>query len=601
MDAGLILPPTVPEAALGVARSLTGRRWVWHTLPDGTERAGLGLAQRLELPELLGQLLAARGIDADGAAAYLEPTLRALLPDPCALADMEAAAARIAAAVTRGETVGVFGDYDVDGACSAALMVSALRGLGCRVAYHVPDRLTEGYGPNEAALRGLVAQGAGCIVCVDCGSAGGAVFSALGGLVDVVVLDHHPCDAAPGGIVAVVNPNRPDCGSGLRSLCAAAVSFMTLVAVVRVLRRAGFFRDRKEPDLLALLDLVALATVCDVMPLTGLNRALVTQGLRVMARRSRAGLAALLDVAQVRGAPTAASLGFALGPRLNAAGRIDSADLSVRLLLCDDPAEARVLAERLDAINAQRRTVQAQILDQAMAAAQVQMREGRAVLVVAAAGWHAGIVGIVAGKLREQFNRPSCVAAVADGVARGSGRSAGTIDLGGAVHAARAAGLLLTGGGHAMAAGFSLPADGIEAFSAFLCERLAHANDAPAAPDLPVGGTLAMAHCTAEMAGHLARLAPFGNGNEEPILVVPRARVMRADRIGSERNAVRAFVQDESGFRLKAMLFRPSEGPLADSMLAARGAAMHLAGHLRAEAWNGAVTASLVVADAALA
>ncbi len=590
---------SLDSLVLGVARSLAGRRWVWRRAED---RLGLGLAQRLDLPEIVGRLLAARGIDADLAADFLAPTLRALLPDPSVLIDMERAADRLAAAVRAGETVAVFGDYDVDGACSTAMMVSALRVLGCTVFSHVPDRAAEGYGPNAPALLALVARGAKLVVCVDCGTAAADVLACLRGQADVIVLDHHKCEGMPPDVVATVNPNRLDCGSGLGSLCAASVAFLTLVATVRALRRAGWFDGRAEPDLLGLLDLVALATVCDVMPLTGLNRALVVQGLRVMGRRARPGIAALLDVAQVREAPTAMSLGYALGPRINAAGRIDEAGLGLRLLLCEDPIEARALAERLDGINRERQTVEAGMLHAAMEAAGEQAASGHAALLVAGSAWHAGVVGIVAGRLRERFNRPSCVAAVSGGVAKGSGRSVPGLDLGGAVIAARQRGLLTTGGGHAMAAGFSLAEAGLPAFHEHLCECLAAAASLPAAADLAVEGTLAVAGCTAEVAGHLARLAPFGSGNEEPLLIVPRARVVRADRVGRELATVRAFVEGEEGHgRLKTIMFRAREGAVAEALLSRAGEPLHLAGHLRAEAWNGALSTSFIVTDAARA
>ncbi len=590
--------PALDAPVLGVAGSLSGRRWVWRRAED---RVGLGIAQRFELPEIVGRLLAARGIEADDAADFLAPTLRALLPDPSVLADMAEAAGRLAAAVRAGETVAVFGDYDVDGACSAALMVSALRRLGCTVLSHVPDRITEGYGPNAPALAALVAGGARLIVCVDCGTAAADVLASVRGQADVVVLDHHACEGLPPAIVATVNPNRLDCTSGLGSLCAAAVTFLTLVATVRALRRAGWFAGRPEPDLLGLLDLVALATVCDVMPLTGLNRALVVQGLRIMARRARPGIAALLDVAQVREAPTAMSLGFALGPRINAAGRIDEAGLGLRLLLTEDAIEARRLAEQLDGINRQRQTVEAGMLDAALREGAEQASSGRAVLLVAGQGWHPGVVGIVAGRLRERLNRPACVAAINDGVAKGSGRSVPGLDLGAAVIGARQRGLLATGGGHAMAAGFSLPESALAAFHAHLCDRLAAAALLPAAADLPVEGTLAVAGCTAETAGHLARLSPFGPGNEEPMLAVPRARIVRADRVGRELTTIRAFVEGDDGARLKAIMFRARDGAVAEALLSRAGEPLHLAGHLRAETWNGSVAAGFFIADAARA
>jgi single-stranded-DNA-specific exonuclease len=587
------------EPVLGVSASLSGRRWIWRGAEGAADRLGLGIAQRLGLPEILGRMLAARGVDEADAAVFLDPTLRALLPDPSILIDMEAAADRLAHAVRHAETVAVFGDYDVDGACAGALMTSLLRRLGCTVLPYVPDRMTEGYGPNLPALRNLAAHGASLIVCVDCGTAAGDVLAGLGRAAEVIVLDHHKAEGPPPPVVATVNPNRLDCPSGLRSLCAAAIAFLTGVAVLRVLRRGGFFAASPEPDLREALDLVALATVCDVMPLTGLNRALVTQGLKVLGRRARPGLAALLDVAGVRDAPTAMTLGYALGPRINAAGRISESDLGLRLLLADDPVEAQGIAATLDAVNRQRQQVEAAMLDDAMRGAEEQVAAGHAAVLVAGVQWHPGVVGIVAGRIKEKFNRPACVAGLADGVAKGSGRSVPGLDLGAAVIAARQAGLLTTGGGHAMAAGFSLPEARLQEFHAFLNARLAAATALPSAADLAVEGTVAVPGCTIELAMQLARLAPFGAGNEEPVLIVPRARIVRADRVGREAATVRAFVEGEGGTgRIKAVLFRAKDGPVAEALLA-RGAPLHLAGHLRAEEWNGNVSPGLIVTDAA--
>ena len=331
---------------------------------------------------MLGRLLVARGVGLDDAAYFLDPTLRALLPDPSVLADMDLAAERLAFAVRRGETVAVFGDYDVDGACSGALMAGLLRELGCTVISYVPDRMREGYGPNGAALLGLAERGASLVVCVDCGTSAGEALAVLAGRADVVVLDHHKADRVPERIVATVNPNRVDDGSGLGSLCAAAVAFMTAIALVRVLRRSGFFQGRAEPDLLGRLDLVALATVCDVMPLRGLNRALVVQGLKVMARRVRPGIAALLEVAGVKDLPTAFSCGFALGPRINAAGRISECDMGLRLLLAQDASEAHALALQLDEVNRQRQNVESAMLEAALAEGEAQATRGLPVLFV---------------------------------------------------------------------------------------------------------------------------------------------------------------------------------------------------------------------------
>lgn len=585
------------EPVLGVGRSLAGRRWVWRV---GEDRVGLGIAQRMGVPEIVGRLLAARGVGIEAACDFLDPTLRVLLPDPSVLTDMDAAADRLARAAMLGETVGVFGDYDVDGACSAALMTTLMRDLGCTVHTHVPDRMTEGYGPNAPALRGLAERGASLIVCVDCGTAAAEALDAVRGVADVIVLDHHKSEGPPPPVLATVNPNRLDDQSGLGALCAAGVTFLTAVATLRALRRHGFFAQRAAPDLLGLLDLVALATVCDMMPLTGVNRALVCQGLKVMGRRARPGIAALLDVAQTRDRPSAFTCGFGLGPRINAAGRISEADLGLRLLLAQDPAEAVALATLLDSVNRQRQEVEASVLEAAFQAAETQAAAGHAAMLICGAGWHPGVVGIVAGRIKERYNRPTCVAGIADAVAKGSGRSVAGIDLGGAVIAARQAGILTTGGGHSMAAGFSLEAARIEAFHAFLNERLAAASALPSAADLAVEGTLAVGGATTELAQHLGRLAPFGTGNEEPMLVLQRARVLRADRVGREANAIRTFVEGEAGGpRLKAMLFRARDGALAEALLGRSGMPLHLAGHLRAEEWNGSVNPGFIISDAA--
>ena len=580
---------------LGVERSATGRRWIWR---QGDARTGLGIAQRLGLPELVGRLLAARGVGLDDAASFLEPTLRALMPDPSTLRDMDVAAARLADAVQRGETVAVFGDYDVDGACSGALMVRLLRELGCAVVHYVPDRLNEGYGPNPAAISALCDRGATLIVTVDCGIAADAALAVAHNRADVVILDHHKAEGPVPRVRAAVNPNRLDCESGLKTLCAAGVAFLAAVATLRELRRRGHFAATAEPDLRGYLDLVALATVCDVMPLTGLNRALVTQGLKVMARRDRAGIAALLEVAQAKDSPSAHTLGFLLGPRINASGRIHEADLGLRLLVEDDPVEARVMAETLDAVNKRRQEVEADVLTAAFEAAQIQADRGHPVILVSGEGWHPGVVGIVAGRIKEKFNRPACVAGLAAGLAKGSGRSVPGVDLGAAIIAARQAGLLETGGGHAMAAGFSFLAGRGAEVHAFLDERLSHASALPSAADLPVEGSLAVPAATVAMAQEVSRLAPFGAGNDEPVFALGRARVVRADRVGKEGNTVRAFLEGEGGGgRLKAICFRAKDGPLAQALLG--GGHLHLAGHLRAESWNDNVSVSLHVVDAA--
>jgi single-stranded-DNA-specific exonuclease len=579
---------------LGVEASLGGRRWRWQA----AETFGPGYAQRLGIPEIVGRLLAARNIAPEAAGDFLSPTLRAQLPDPFVLRDMERASERLARAVGAGETVAVFGDYDVDGACAAALMAALLGELGCPVLTYIPDRLAEGYGPNAPALAGLIAQGAGLILCVDCGTAAEAVFSDIAGRADIIVLDHHKADGPPPNIFATVNPNRQDDSSGLSGLCATGVAFLAAVALVRHLRGRGRFDGRTEPDLMRALDLVALATVCDVMPLTGLNRAFVAQGLRVMARRERIGLAALLDIAESREAPSAFTCGFVLGPRINAGGRISKADLGLRLLLSTDAREAQGLASLLDQVNRERQGVEQSALDTAMAMAAEQRAAGKAVLMVCAEGWHPGIVGIVAGRIKERFNRPALVGAVEGGVVKGSGRSVPGLDLGAAVIAARQAGILRTGGGHAMAAGFAVAAENWDDFRAFLDDRLSAGAALPDAADLVIDGAISVAGANLALATDIARLAPFGPANEEPVLVLAGARVAYAERIGREGNTLRCTLADIAGERLKAILFRAGATPLAAALLA-RPPALHLAGHLRINRWQGQESAQFTIIDAA--
>ena len=582
--------------ALGGRLSLTGRRWLWQEAPALASQA---IARRLDVPELIGRLLAQRGVTPETAADFLEPTLRAYLPDPAMLLDMDRAARRLADAVTRGETVGIFGDYDVDGACSAALMVVGLGALGVETIAHVPHRLREGYGPNAAALAALAGRGASLIVCVDCGAAAHQPLATIAGRADVVILDHHKLDGAPPDVVATVDPNRIDDRSGLGGLCAAGLCFLTLIALQRELRQRGFFAGRGQPDLLGLLDLVALATICDVMPLDDVNRALVRQGLRVMARRARPGISALLAVAEVKGEPTAATCGFVLGPRINAAGRIAEADLGLRTLLAADEASALPLARSLDSINRQRQSIEAGLLDEALALARQQFDAGEPFALLAGTDWHPGIVGIVAGRIKEMFNRPALVAGITDGIATGSGRSVPGIDLGAAVIAAREAGLLTRGGGHAMAAGFTLGADGLEPLRCFLGERLAAAAGLPQAADLPLAATLGVAAANPALAGLIERLGPFGTGNAEPIFLVHHARVVKADRLGREGATIRAIIEGEAGGRLKALRFRADDDALSTALLGAGGAPLDIAGHLRVDRWGNGESIMLHVLDAA--
>ncbi|GAB6966989.1 single-stranded-DNA-specific exonuclease RecJ [Komagataeibacter kakiaceti JCM 25156] len=598
-------PQAAEPAVLGVTRSVTGRRWNWREggQASHTDRMGMAIAQQTGLPEIVGRMLALRHVAPEDVATYLTPTLRALMPDPSTCADMDTAAARLATAIRNGETVGLFGDYDVDGACSTALMTDFLRRMGCTVLTHIPDRMTEGYGPNTPAIEAMMDQGASLIVCLDCGTAAVEVLEAVSRRGDVIILDHHQVQGALPKVLATVNPNRPDCSSGLRHICAAAVTFLTVVATTRILRREGWFDTHPEPQLMDSLDLVALATVCDVMPLGGLNRAFVAQGLKIMARRQRTGLSALLDVAGARDPLSAFTCGFAVGPRINAGGRIADSGLGLRLLLCDDAAEARTLAERLNTVNHNRQGVEAGILDRAMELAAQQRAQGHAVLVLSGRDWHPGVVGIVAGRIKEKFNRPVLVGAeLEDGSVKGSARSVPGQDLGGAIIAARQAGLLTSGGGHAMAAGFRLPAGGVPALHAFLDRHLAGAADLPDAVDLTIDAVVNVAAANVELATDMDRLAPFGAGNDEPLIALPRVRVAYAERIGREGNTLRLTVQGEGrGPRIKALVFRANESPLAPVLEDRDAPPLHLAGWLRAESWNGRTSATFFIRDVASA
>src|SRR5215470_11034025 len=524
--------PAAERAFLGVERSFGGRRWHQRGADD---RQGLAIAQRFGVPELIGRLLAGRHVTIDDAATFLNPTLRELLPDPSRFSDMDRAVERLMQAIARGEKIAVFGDYDVDGATSAALLHRFFAAIGVAVRFYIPDRLTEGYGPNAPALLRLREEGIAVVITVDCGTTALAPLAAAeaAGLA-VIVLDHHVAEPQLPAAAAVVNPNRLDETAGHRQLAAVGVTFLLVVALNRALRAAGWYANgRTEPDLKRWLDLVALGTVCDVVPLTALNRALVGQGLKVMAWRRNVGLAALADVAGLKEAPGTYHAGFLLGPRINAGGRVGAADLGVRLLTTADAAEAAALARQLDALNAERRALEQAALEAAIAQVEAQRRSERALVFAAGEGWHPGVIGIVAGRLKERFNRPSCVVALEGGIGKGSGRSVPGVALGATIIAARQAGLLVNGGGHAMAAGFTVAAERLPPLRAFLEERIGAAIGAePLVPLLPIDGALAPAAATGAFLDLVERLAPFGAGNPEPRFAVPAARLVYAEAVG---------------------------------------------------------------------
>lgn len=589
------------SAFLGVARSVRGLQWR-ERIDEADLNLAIAISQQHDLPELLGRVLAARGVGLDDVPVVLDPTIKALMPDPSVVQDMDKAAARLADAIIAREPVAVFGDYDVDGAASVALLHRFLahHGLGCRV--YIPDRLFEGYGPNPAAIEGLVKDGARLIVTVDCGTTS---FEPLGLArrmgADVVVVDHHQADERLPDVHAVINPNRQDDLSGLGQLCAAGVTFMVLVAVARELRQRGFYSAaRPAPDLLGLLDLVALATVCDVVPLTGLNRAYVVKGLQVMRSRRNIGLTALFDAAGLAQAPTPYHLGFVLGPRINAGGRIGDAALGARLLSIEDEMEAARIAQLLDKLNKERKAIETEMLEQAMAEAEQQLEADPAlpILVLGSEAFHKGVVGLVASRLTERFQRPSCVVSWESEVGTASLRSVAGVDIGAAVRAAVAKGHLVKGGGHAMAAGLTVERAQLEPLKAFFCETLAAAaTHARATAGLDIDGAMTSGGVTDELLQLIERAGPYGQGNPQPRFAFPAHRIKYAKVVG-ERH-VRCAVEAGDGSRIDAVAFRAAGQPLGEALLATGGMPIHVAGTLRRDTWGGRNRIELTIDDAA--
>ena len=588
-----MLMPSLTSSAidvLGIGRSILGQPWRWRGLS----------AEGIAGDDLVTQLLLSRGCPPDRLDDHRVPSIRAFMPDPSIFRDMDRAADRLADAVMNGEQVAIFGDYDVDGATSAALLLLVLRDLGIEARPYIPDRLTEGYGPSGAALTRLADDGATLIVTVDCGAqAFEALEVARAAAIDIVVVDHHKCASALPPAHALVNPNRLDEGEGAAHghLAAVGVCFLLAAALVRTLRTRGYFADRAEPRLIDHLDLVALGTVADVAQLRGLNRAFVAQGLKVMGGRRNPGIAALIDASRLSRNPTATDLGFALGPRINAGGRVGRADLGVRLLTTRDPDEARAIAAELDTLNEARRTIEAGVQEQAEAG----LGSG-AVGVVAGAGWHPGVIGIVAGRLKEKTGRPAIVIALDDdGIGKGSARSITGVDIGAAILAAREHGLLIAGGGHAMAAGLTIAADRIAEFSRFLDDRLAAAIEAAGAGRaLLLDAVLATGGIVPTLVEALDVGGPYGTGWPQPRVVAGPVRIVRADVVGNGH--VRAIVAGDDGASLKAMAFRAADGPLGQALL---GSPPHrrlwLAGRARIDDWSTRPAAELHIDDAAWA
>ena len=589
---------------LGVEQSATGRAWRDRLDERGAARA-LAIAQRHDLPELLARIIAGRNVDVDGVEAFLDPAVKRSMPDPNVLTAMPEAAARIADAITRGETIAIFGDYDVDGATSAALLARFLRRAGVEPLIHIPDRLFEGYGPNVEAIRSLVARGATLIVTVDCGTTSIEPLTEAATLgVDVVVIDHHQADEVLPPAVAIVNPNRRDDLSGLGHLAAVGLTFMTIVAINRELRRRGFWTgERAEPDLLSFLDDVALGTVADVVPLIGLNRAFVAKGLIALRRRQRVGHTSLMDVARLNGPPEAWHLGFLLGPRINAGGRIGRADLGVRLLIEEDPDAAAKIAAELDRLNRERQVIEVETVAQAEAEAMAALglEEKGAVVVTAAEGWHPGVVGLVAARLKEKFGRPAfAIALEPGGIGTGSGRSIPGVDIGRAVRQAVAEGLIEKGGGHAMAAGVTLRKTALAPLRAFLETTLAaDVTVARRANGLLIDGAISGAAANADLVAMLDRAGPFGSGNPEPMIALPAHTITYAEEVGQAHVRVRLKSADGAG--VNAIAFRASGQKLGAALLQNRGRRVHAAGSFTLDRWNGEERVQFRLTDIAAA
>ncbi|MRN66206.1 single-stranded-DNA-specific exonuclease RecJ [Brucella sp. 10RB9213] len=591
---------TTERFFLGVKQSATGQKWVDRLGPREANTA-LAIAQHHGISDLVARVLAGRGVSVEGAPEFVDPTLRNLMPDPATLNDMDNAAGRIADAIERRETVAIFGDYDVDGACSSALMARFLKHYGVQHSIYIPDRIFEGYGPNPDAMRELAAKGASLIVTVDCGTnSAPSLTAAKQAGADVVVLDHHQVGGdLPDDAVAIVNPNREDDISQQGHLCAAGVVFLTLVQVAKILRARG---KGPGPDLLSMLDLVALATVCDVVPLKGVNRAFVVKGLLVARGQSNVGLAALARVARIGEPLNAFHLGYLIGPRINAGGRIGDAGLGARLLTLDDPAMADRIAMELDRLNQERQAMEAEMLMEAEAEASLEISggAGASVIVTASDRWHPGIVGLLASRLKEKARRPAfAIAFNANGVGSGSGRSISGLDLGKLVRGAVEKGLLVKGGGHAMAAGITIERGNLGALRAYLEEEAADiVSRLRENQSLSIDGALAASGATVALYEALQKAGPYGSAHPQPLLALPHH--VLADVRGVGRDHVRVALRGADGKRVNAIAFRAAEGDLGRFLFNNIGCSVHVAGNLSLNHWNGSVSPQIQILDAAL-
>ena len=580
---------------LGINKSLTGKLWLQRPLD---ERLALTLSQRLGVSEIVGRVLTARGIGLDDANDFIEPTLRDHLPNPSSLQDMDIAAERLANAIMKDELIGIFGDYDVDGATSSSLLARMFKSVGGRSTTYIPDRIKEGYGPNASALLGMLKSGVSVLVTVDCGTLSHEPLQiAKDAGLEVIVVDHHAAEANLPVATAIVNPNRLDDESGQGHLAAVGVAFLLVVAVNRVLRNFGWYKTHEEPDLTQWLDIVALGTVCDVVPLKGANRAFVRQGLKVMAKRRNLGLNALADVAGLDEKPETFHLGFLMGPRVNAGGRIGLSELGTKLLATEDLAEAMEIAHRLDGFNSERKEVEGQVLAQAINALEIENAD-RATAFVAGKDWHPGVIGIVASRLKDRYNRPACVLSIDGGRAVGSGRSVIGVDLGAAVIAARQLGIIEKGGGHQMAAGFTVPVKNLIIFRDFLDERIGkHISDAGILLTIKIDGALSAGGVSMSLIHELEKLEPYGSGNSEPRFIIPNARIASADVAGIDH--LRFSIDNVGGYQTRGIAFRCMGGPLGLALLNHGGKPFHLVGRVKVNRWQGRSSPQFQLDDAA--
>jgi single-stranded-DNA-specific exonuclease len=602
---------TDADAILGVTNSLMGRAWMARPIDS---RQAMGISQKLGVPEIVGRVLAARGQTMDSAELFLNPTLKEYMPDPSVLKDMDKATTRVLLALQNNENIVIFGDYDVDGATSSALLVNFLSAVGATVKAYIPDRLTEGYGPNTAALLKLKEEGASLVITVDCGILSYEPLQAArdAGL-DVIVVDHHKAETELPAANAVINPNRLDDDSGLGHVAAVGVAFLFAVSINRELRSKGWYRDdqgRAEPNLKEYLDIVALGTVCDVVPLVGLNRAFVTQGLKVMAGRRNVGLRALSDISRLDKAPDAYHLGFMLGPRVNAGGRVGESPLGSILLSCTDDIEAQNIAVRLDGYNTDRKFIEAEVQDAAMALAMDEAQNNQQgngklwpIACIAGEGWHPGVIGIVASRIKDKFNVPSIIIALekqADGsvMGKGSARSIMGVDLGAAIIEAKHKGLLVAGGGHAMAAGLTIEADKIPEFKDFISEQLsAQVVEATKDATLNVDGVLTLKGANADLVDKINAVGPFGVGNSAARFAFADCALVKVDLVGADH--VRCIFASSDGGTMKVMAFKSAHNDLGGALLAGKGRKFHLVGKIKRDDWMGQNKVEMMLDDAA--